>query len=254
LTGHIRDSETGLTYATHRYYNSDLGIWLSVDPWAKKFPSVSGYAYVFNNPINFIDPDGRAAFYSRNGRFIGVDADGFQGNIYIMTYTGMVGMQDANLSSRAYARIYTDVLTQGGFDVSPLHNSSVSVMNNNDTYNDPNTGTPFLRHTVDTKNDRTTVTVNQASPNTNLLTTVENIQNALGAHELEGHGEFGYGNRTNTHHKVYEHQIRHPTWRNTTRGFKDAMLNNYRHYIRREVRGGERSHQYRVAREIQENL
>ncbi|MFV0304116.1 MAG: hypothetical protein ACK5IC_01380 [Moheibacter sp.] len=33
--------------------------WLSVDPLAEKYPSISPYAYVANNPINAIDPDGR---------------------------------------------------------------------------------------------------------------------------------------------------------------------------------------------------
>ena len=34
-------------------------MWLSVDPLAEKFPSVSPYVYTLNNPINLIDPDGR---------------------------------------------------------------------------------------------------------------------------------------------------------------------------------------------------
>lgn len=32
---------------------------MSVDPLADKYPSISPYAYVANNPINAIDPDGR---------------------------------------------------------------------------------------------------------------------------------------------------------------------------------------------------
>ena len=33
--------------------------WLSVDPLARKYPQVSPYVYVANNPIKFIDPDGK---------------------------------------------------------------------------------------------------------------------------------------------------------------------------------------------------
>ncbi|QTY28293.1 hypothetical protein IGB25_03390 [Flavobacterium sp. CS20] len=43
-----------------RYYNPKTSLWLSVDPLAEKFPGWSPYNFVMNNPINFIDPDGRA--------------------------------------------------------------------------------------------------------------------------------------------------------------------------------------------------
>lgn len=36
-------------------------LWLSVDPLAEKFPHQSPYVFTDNNPINLIDPDGRAA-------------------------------------------------------------------------------------------------------------------------------------------------------------------------------------------------
>ena len=42
-----------------RHYNSDLSIWLSVDPMADKYPSTSPYAYCANNPVKLVDPDGR---------------------------------------------------------------------------------------------------------------------------------------------------------------------------------------------------
>ena len=42
-----------------RIYNPAIGRFLSVDPLAEKYASVSPYAYVANNPLVFIDPDGR---------------------------------------------------------------------------------------------------------------------------------------------------------------------------------------------------
>ena len=41
-----------------RYYSSDLSIWLSVDPQASKYPSLSPYVYCANNPIKLVDPNG----------------------------------------------------------------------------------------------------------------------------------------------------------------------------------------------------
>ena len=53
-----RDSETGLSYFGARYYSSDLSIWLSVDPMADKYPSLSPYTYCANNSVKIVDPNG----------------------------------------------------------------------------------------------------------------------------------------------------------------------------------------------------
>ncbi len=45
-----------------RYYNPRLGIWLTTDPLSDKFPGWSPYNYAFNNPLRFVDPDGRNPF------------------------------------------------------------------------------------------------------------------------------------------------------------------------------------------------
>ena len=60
FTGKERDSETGFSYFGARYYDSDLMTgWLSVDPLADKYPSLSPYAYCAWNPVKLVDPDGR---------------------------------------------------------------------------------------------------------------------------------------------------------------------------------------------------
>ena len=59
FTGKERDEETGFSYFGARYYDSDLsGLFLSVDPMANKYPSISPYAYCAWNPIKIIDPNG----------------------------------------------------------------------------------------------------------------------------------------------------------------------------------------------------
>ena len=58
-TGKERDSETGFSYFGARYYDSDLMTgWLSVDPLADKYPSLSPYNYCAWNPVKLVDPDG----------------------------------------------------------------------------------------------------------------------------------------------------------------------------------------------------
>jgi RHS repeat-associated protein len=53
-----KDEESGYGYFGARYYDSDLSIWLSVDPMAAKYPSLSPYAYCALNPLILIDPNG----------------------------------------------------------------------------------------------------------------------------------------------------------------------------------------------------
>ncbi len=52
------DEETGLYYYGARYYDPRTSIWISTDPLQEKYPNISTYAYTFQNPVKFIDPDG----------------------------------------------------------------------------------------------------------------------------------------------------------------------------------------------------
>ena len=54
-----RDSESGYDYFGARYYSSTLPMWLSVDPLSDSYPDTSPYVYCGNNPIKFVDPDGK---------------------------------------------------------------------------------------------------------------------------------------------------------------------------------------------------
>ncbi len=60
FTGKEKDDLTGLQYFGARYYDSRISIWYGVDPMAEEMPEYNSYCYTFNNPIRFIDPDGKA--------------------------------------------------------------------------------------------------------------------------------------------------------------------------------------------------
>jgi len=66
-THHQRDEETstsnfagGLDNRGARWYDSDAGRFLSLDPLAAEFSAWSSYNNVLANPITFIDPDGKS--------------------------------------------------------------------------------------------------------------------------------------------------------------------------------------------------
>ena len=61
------DEETGLYYYGARYYDPRVSLWISTDPMEDKFPSVSSYTYVINNPLNILDPNGADIVYVNLG-------------------------------------------------------------------------------------------------------------------------------------------------------------------------------------------
>ncbi|MFH0971507.1 MAG: RHS repeat-associated core domain-containing protein [Candidatus Micrarchaeota archaeon] len=63
-TGKQQDAESGLYFYGARYYDAGIGRFLQADPVSgglKNPESLNRYAYVENNPIKFIDPDGYEA-------------------------------------------------------------------------------------------------------------------------------------------------------------------------------------------------
>lgn len=58
------------SYFGARYYSSDLNIWLSVDPLNILYPNQSPYTYAGNNPIFYVDPDGRTIVPHGSDEFV----------------------------------------------------------------------------------------------------------------------------------------------------------------------------------------
>jgi len=63
FNGKVKDDEINVDGGSYdfgaRIYDGRLGRWLSSDPLQEKYPNVSPYNFSMNNPIYFIDPDGK---------------------------------------------------------------------------------------------------------------------------------------------------------------------------------------------------
>ena len=119
VTGNI-----GLTDYGARLYDNLLPRWTTPDPLAEKYYGISPYAFCNNNPVNFVDPDGRdiVIYGQNNSSFViltddidlqcelNIDWGGnyyFEGEEYLQTGLDVVGIFDpTGASDVANASIY----------------------------------------------------------------------------------------------------------------------------------------------------
>lgn len=60
-TGHVNDADSGLVYMQMRYYDPQVGRFLSTDPLRNQpanIGNINAYSYALNNPNLFVDPSG----------------------------------------------------------------------------------------------------------------------------------------------------------------------------------------------------
>ena len=84
-----------------------------------------------------------------------------------------------------------------------------------------------------TKNENIIVIANKAYAHN--LSYVEYIQNFLGVHEYYGHQVLGYGDKKNNHHKVYQLQMKHPTFKSLNPADQQFVIDKRDEYIRKEI-------------------
>ena len=86
----IPDFTTGYTDFGARQYSPTLRRWMTPDPLSEKYYGVSPYAFCNNNPVNFVDPDGRSTYVKalKDGRYQieGGNLEDGDLNIYVVTY------------------------------------------------------------------------------------------------------------------------------------------------------------------------
>ena len=95
------ERKNGLNWMDYgaRHYDAALGRFTTMDPLAEKYYGVSPYAYCGNNPVRYVDPDGRKIVDAK-GNVIYTKDDGWLpnasqdalriGNAMMQTRTGMI--------------------------------------------------------------------------------------------------------------------------------------------------------------------
>jgi hypothetical protein len=128
-----------------RDYDSDLSIWLSVDPEAARYYWITPYAYVANNPIRLVDPNGEEIWIAggdgnsyryENGKLFTKD-----GSEYTGERTGFLGKTTAALDKLNGTRMGSQLIgeLQSSKDYKLDITSAVSS-NYTTTGNDSKTG------------------------------------------------------------------------------------------------------------------
>ena len=134
FSGKERDEETGYSYFGARYYNSNLSIWLSVDPMSDKYPGVSPYTYCGNNPVKLVDPNGEeisdGIFLDENGSIIGNDGIDDGKRYVIKTRQKMFedGVSGAGLSEEDYKET-TDFIRNNSGNTAAFETNKIAYDN-----------------------------------------------------------------------------------------------------------------------------
>lgn len=108
------DKETGLYYYRARYYDPMVGRFISKDPIGFR-GGTNIYAYVQNNPVNWIDPTGLLCTYSQSAGQLTCTND-CTGDQYL-TCTGYAGNGDGLNNSDAQDQENVGPLPQGDYTV-----------------------------------------------------------------------------------------------------------------------------------------
>ncbi len=143
FNGKELDEETGLYYYGARYYNPRISLWYGVDPLAERTSNFSPYAYTYNNPIIYTDPEGEIGLIGAAiGAVVGAAAE-FGGQVIGNLVQGKPAFQEID---------WADVVISAGVGAAAGATGGASLLVTQ-------IGTEALKASVDWTNERGLETV-----------------------------------------------------------------------------------------------
>ena len=145
---HHQKIGANVLYFGARYYDSEVSVWLSVDPMSDKYPSTSPYAYVENNPIMFVDPNGMFKDWYKNKYGDVVHRDGHAESITID------GEKYKNIGST-----YTH--KQDGYNYHYVQDEVVSITSTDNDFGEAMQNNSTYQHSIDVAKNHSSQTVQE---------------------------------------------------------------------------------------------